>query len=387
MMKRFLKLLGLTGALLFFLSCGGESKAPVTESEGIRIEGETLVLTSRAAQNANVEVQTASSADIAQALSYLGEVSGIPEKFAAIVGRLEGVVTVVSKKEGDKVTRGEAMVTVESRKLAESKLAYLESEQKYKFAKAAVEREASLLEKKISSKEAYQRVIHEKEEAMLNHAAALQQLKLLGFSEEWLHKLEKNPNQKMTSYTLRAPFDGEVVSRDVTMGEAITEDKVLFRLADLSQLRVEINVPLSAVSIFEKDMDVTVTNDSLELTTPGKVSLVSSVANSETRTVAIKVTIDNPDGKWRPGMPATVALKDRQVHAKVAVPNGAVHDMTDGQFVFVMVSPASFKRVAVTTGASDGKLLEILSGIAAGDKIAVANSLTLKSEWMKRAGE
>jgi membrane fusion protein, heavy metal efflux system len=375
--------------VLISLLAGCEKEVPPQPElpEGARIEGEVLHLTEKAVQNADIQMQTAGPADIVQALSYQGEVSGIPENFAAIVARLEGVVTVVSKKEGDHVTKGEAMVTIESRKLAEAKLAYLESEQKLDFAKEALVREAALLEKKISSKEAYQQVVHNKEEAELNHASALQQLKLLGFSEDWLHKLEKNPNQKMTSYTLRAPFDGEVISSDVTTGEAVTEDKVLFRLADLSELRVEIMVPLTAVAIFEKDMKVTVTNDSLSLKSPGYVCLVSSVANSETRTVSVKVNISNADGKWRPGIPATVELDDKKVHARVVVPLGAVHEMDNNEYVFVSQSPTAFRRVAVTTGATDANNLEIVNGINAGDKIAVVNSLTLKSEWMKRAGE
>ena len=380
-----------TASLLVLISllagCEKEAVPQPENPEGARIEGEVLHLTEKAVQNADIQLQVAGPADIVQALSYHGEVSGIPENFAAIVARLEGVVTVVSKKEGDRVTRGEAMVTIESRKLAEAKLAYLESEQKLDFAKEALVREAALLEKKISSKEAYQQVVHNKEEADLNHASALQQLKLLGFSEDWLHRLEKNPNQKMTNYTLRAPFDGEVISSDVTIGEAVTEDKVLFRLADLSELRVEIMVPLTAVSIFKKDMKVTVTNDSLSLKSPGYVCLVSTVANSETRTVSVKVNISNADGKWRPGIPATVELDDKKVHARVVVPLGAVHEMDNNEYVFVSQSPTAFRRVAVTTGAADANNLEIVSGINAGDKIAVVNSLTLKSEWMKRAGE
>ena len=382
------KIISIIILILSVTGCAREKEeASQPAPEGSRVEGEVLYLTARAAENADIQLQAASAADIAQALSYQGEVSGIPENYAAIVARLEGVVTVVSKKEGDRVSKGEAMVTIESRKLAEAKLAYLEAEQKLEFAEEALEREASLLEKKISSKEAYQRVVHEKEEAELNHSSALQMLKLLGFSEDWLHQLEKNPNQKMTNYTLRAPFDGEVISRDVTIGEAVSEDKVLFRLADLSELRVDINVPLTAVSIFEKDMEVSVTNDSLDLKSPGIVRLISSVANPETRTVSVKVGIDNADGKWRPGVPATVELKDKKVHAKVAVPVGAVHEMEGGSYVFMSTSPTTFKRTAVTTGAADASYLEVLTGLKAGEKVAVANSLTLKSEWMKRAGE
>lgn len=375
---------------LFITACSkskDDSSQDDKTEEGTRIDGDILVLTKNANENAKPGIKKAAPAQIARSLSYHGEIGGLPEKFAAIVARLEGIVTKVNFKEGDKVEQGEAMVTIESKKLAESKLAYLESEHRLDFAAQALEREASMVEKKISTKEAYQKVAHEKEEAILNHASALQQLKLLGFSEQWLHKLEKNPNQKMTSYTLKAPFTGEVLSTEVTMGEAVMEDKTLFTVADLSELQVEIKVPLTAVSVFKKEMKVVVISDELNLTSDGVVKFISSVANKETRTVSVKINIPNPDGKWRPGTNARVELKNKMVEAKTAIPLGCVHEFDDGLFVFVKSDTLSYKRVPVTVGVKDDKYIEITSGLKTGDPVVVDNSLALKSEWIKRSGE
>ncbi len=306
---------------------------------------------------------------------------------AAIVARLEGVVTKVAKKEGDKVEKGEAMVTIESKKLAESKLAYLEAEHRLEFAREALDREGKLMEKKISSKEAYQKVAHEKEAAELNHASAIQNLKLLGFSEDWLHKLEKNPNQKMTRYTLRAPFNGEVIHKNVTMGEAVVEEKTLFKLADLSELLVEVKVPMASVPLFEKGGTVKVACDILDLTAEGIVSFVASMAEAETRTVPVRIAIPNPEGKWRPGMPARVKIENAELEAAVTVPLAAVHEIGGTPSVFVETAENTFRVVKVTLGAQDKERQEITEGIAAGDRVVVANSLTLKSEWLRREGE
>ncbi len=373
--------------LFIFTACHQETKEAAPEAAEPAGPSDVLTLSSAAVANAKLGIQQAGPDVIRQELSLQGEVQAVPEKLAAIIARLEGVVTKVARKEGDAVKKGEAMVTIESKKLAETKLAYLEAEHRLHFAREGLEREAKLMEKKISSKETYQKVAHEKEEAELNHASALQQLKLLGFSEEWLHKLEKNPNRQMTRYTLRAPFNGEVILKDVTMGEAVVEEKTLFKLADLSELLVEVKVPIVSVPLFQKGNTVEVICDVLDLKAEGTISFVASMAEAETRTVPVRITISNPEGKWRPGMPARVEMKNVDLKAQVAVAVGAVHEIAGKPSVFVQAGANAFRLVPVTLGAEDEERQEITDGIAAGDQVVVENSLTLKSEWLKREGE
>lgn len=389
MISKYIYILIMVVSALFTVSCDKEPSKPPSEVEQSAEPepSDVLTLSSAAAANAKLSIEKAGPAVIHQEFFLQGEVQAVPEKLAAIVARLEGVVIKVSKKEGDKVEKGEAMVTIESKKLAETKLAYLEAEHRLRFAEEALEREAKLMEKKISSKEAYQKVAHEKQAAEINHASALQKLKLLGFSEERLHALEKNPNQRMTRYTLRAPFNGEVILKDVTMGEAVVEEKTLFKLADLSELLVEVKVPMGSVPLFQKGGTVQVTCDVLDLTSNGTISYVASMAEAETRTVPVRITIPNPDGKWRPGMPARVEMKNVDLKVAITVPVGAVHEIMGKPSVFVQTSSNVFRLVSVSLGAKDKARQEITDGIEAGDPVVVRNSLTLKSEWLKREGE
>lgn len=365
-------------------SGGGEGEqvevAPRTE------DPQLLELSDQAAQNAGIEIAVAQEAKIQRTLVLQGEIQPVSENLASIVARLEGVVTKIFKKEGDHVETGEEIVTIESKKLAETKLAYLEAEHKLEFAEDALERERKLMDRQITSKEVFQKVEHDLEEAELGHAAALQRLKLLGFSEKWLHKLEKNPNQKMTSYTLRAPFGGEVVKKDVTIGEAVVEDKTLFNLADLTKLNVEIQVPMRSIPSFEMGKVVSVKCETLSLETSGKTTFISSTAEVETRTIPVRVTIDNPDGKWRPGMPAAVVVEDASHMAEVAVPVEAIQDVDGRPTVFVQTDDNSYRLVNVKLGEGDEHFKEITEGLKKGDRVAAANSLTLKSEYLKKQG-
>ena len=366
--------------------CGGEKEERTAEPESSG-DDDILVLSQEASRNAAIGTAKAGEARIVESLVIQGEVRPIPERLASIVARLEGVVTDIYKKEGDRVEKGEEIVTIESKKLAETKLAYIEAEHKYEFAKEALEREKKLMDKQITSKEVYRKVEHDVQEARVAHEAALQRLRLLGFTEKWLHRLVKRPDQKMTRYTLKAPFGGEVIEKSVTMGEAVEEDLTLFRLADLSELHVEIMVPMRSIPSFELGKRVTVRCEVLGLETEGEVTFVSSTAMSETRTIPVKVTIVNPKGEWRPGQPATVRLKDSSHMAAVTVPAAAVHQVDGREVVFAREGDRGFRMVEVELGERDGERIEILGGLDGDETVATKNSLVLKSEYLKRQGE
>jgi len=381
-------IMGLAFTLLVVPACTrsqAEKAQPVATSlaSASPVPSGTLRLSSQQLQRAKVSVESTTQAKVAQRLDFQGDVQAIPERLAAIVARLEGLVTSVAKREGDKVKKGEAMVTIKSKKLGEAKLDYLEAEHRLEFATDALEREKQLIEKRISSKEEYQRVAHEREAAELNHAAALQRLRLLGFSEAGLHQLEENPTQTMTDYTLRAPFAGEVIAKDVTLGDAVPEDKTLFRLADLSELQVQFKVPIETVPLVTKGDKAHVVCDRVGLEADGVVSHVASIADTETRSVTVRATLPNPDGQWRPGMPVHIELEQEARQARVVVPLEAVHDIDGQATVFVFVAPGTFRAQPVTLGQKGEGVQEVLEGVEAGAKVATKNSLVIKSEWLE----
>ncbi len=387
MIRRTVYAAALVAGLALATGCQKATPEATESAEPTPVDPNVLTLSSAAVEKAELGFHVVKAEAIQQPQSFPGEVRAVPERLASVVARLEGIVTRVAIKEGDRVKQGAALVTIQSRKLAEAKLAYLEAEHRLDFSREALKRETKLVDKGISSKEAYQKVAHEREEAELAHAAALQRLKSLGFSEARLHGLIDDPNQEMMSYTLVAPFAGEVISKTVTTGQAVMEDQTLFGLADLSELLVEIKVPMKSVAQFEKGAKVRAICEAIGLETEGTVSAIASIAEAETRTIVVKVTIANPDSTWRPGMPASVELAGAKQTKALAVPLSAIHDLRGKSSVFVRTGPSTFKVVNVTLGAKDDRVQAITAGLAAGDEVVVENGIALKAEWLRSQGE
>jgi len=108
--------------------------------------------------------------------------------------------------------------------------------------------------------------------------------------------------------------------------------------------------------------------------------------DKETRAARVVATLDNPDRLWRPGsfVTAAIAVESRQV--PVVVPATAVQTVDGRKVVFVRMSEGFEKRDVVLGGRDDG-MVEVTSGLAAGETIASSNTFPLKAELSKPGDE
>ena len=118
----------------------------------------------------------------------------------------------------------------------------------------------------------------------------------------------------------------------------------------------------------------------------GKVSYVGSLLGEQTRTATARVVIDNPGLAWRPGLFVNVSLVRGSKNAAVTVAADAVQTIEGKTVVFTKV-PQGFQAQPVTTGASDGKNVEILAGLQAGTQYVATGSFVVKAQQGKGGAE
>ena len=114
----------------------------------------------------------------------------------------------------------------------------------------------------------------------------------------------------------------------------------------------------------------------------GRISYVGSLLGEQTRSARARVTVANPQGAWRPGLFVTVSVLGGEQTVAVSVPAEAVQTIADQAVVF-RAAGQGFEAVPVKTGRSDARRVEIVQGLAAGDKVAAANAFVLKAELGK----
>jgi len=108
------------------------------------------------------------------------------------------------------------------------------------------------------------------------------------------------------------------------------------------------------------------------------------VVGEATRTAVARVVLPNPTGVWRPGLFVAATVQVEEVRVPVAVPDESVQTI-DGRPVVFVPEGEAFEPRPVVTGRTDGEWVEIVSGLAAGERCVIRNSFILKSELGKSA--
>ena len=113
---------------------------------------------------------------------------------------------------------------------------------------------------------------------------------------------------------------------------------------------------------------------------------MSPLLDKDTRTARVVAAIDNVDGSWRPGSFVTAAIAIEEHSAPVVAPFDAVQSVGGGKAVFVRTKDG-FEKRDVVLGLRDVQCVEIVSGLAAGETIAVSNTFSLNAELSKPGEE
>lgn len=200
-----------------------------------------------------------------------------------------------------------------------------------------------------------------------------------------------NLRDKLTKTIIRAPHEGTLLLRDLTEGQVITGASaqnggtLLGEVADLSGLMVRTNVNEIDVARLKVGDAANVRIDPLRnLMLTGTVRrIATSAAESpvdRTRVFPVDVVVDTPDPRLRPGMSATVTFTLSHADNTPAIPLSAVFTTPDSvRYVFVRTA-TGFAPRAIDIGIADTRRVQVLTGLALGDEVALTRPLVFEGE-------
>jgi Cu(I)/Ag(I) efflux system membrane fusion protein len=197
-------------------------------------------------------------------------------------------------------------------------------------------------------------------------------------------ELERTGHSRRT-VALASPIGGTVIARNVAQGARVEPGLSLLTVADLSRVWVIAQVyerDLAAVRIGQKAL--------VELAyLPGRlfegtVDFVYPVLEGGTRTASVRVALPNPDLALKPEMFAEVRLV-REYGERLSVARHAVIETGTRRMVFVELSPGSFEPREIETGVQLAERVEVVAGLAEGERVLAEGAFFLDSESRLRA--
>lgn len=171
---------------------------------------------------------------------------------------------------------------------------------------------------------------------------------------------------------IRAPFAGVLGLSSVTAGTLVNPGGVITTLDDIDVVRVDFPVPERYLGVLQAGTPIRATIDAYgDEVFAGRIALIDTRINEQTRAVTARAEIPNPGARIRPGMALQVAVQ-QGLRTAPAAPEAAVQYEGDGAFVFRITRGergSTAQRVEVETGSVAGGFVEIVSGLSVGDRI------------------
>ncbi len=334
-------------------------------------------VTLTSAQRQNIHLYTVASATFRRSIETNGVVDFDNDQATSVLAPVSGPVSRLLVSLGQRVKEGDPLAVVDSPDFAAAVSAYRKA-----LATAQTDRRLADLDKDLLQHQGVPQREAEQAEtdaanAEFDRDAALQTLVSLKLDPQIIKDIQEGRPTSRIEGMIRAPIAGTVVEKLITPGQLLQAGTTqCFTVADLSRVWV-------MAQLFGSDLASVRLGDPAEVETgigsnnfSGKVDNISALVNPDTRSVAVRVVVDNPGGFLKKQMYVRVRIQARQESTGLLVPVSAIlRDDENMPFVYVAQADGSFARQQVTLGYRSGDQYDISSGLKAGDQIVVDGAI------------
>jgi cobalt-zinc-cadmium efflux system membrane fusion protein len=377
-------------AVAMAAACGGAPQADeAPPAPAVSARGD-VTMTSDEIAHAGIRWAPVKATTLADIAEVPGELAPNEDRTARLGAPARARVLTLHVHMGDRVARGQALVTLASEEAAAAKAAHakavadLNSQRvAARYARSALDRADRLLDLKAISRQEVERarVDHEAAESMRVQAEAeveradttLAQLGVTGKGGEMV---------------VRAPLAGIVLSRDVVPGSVVNAGDSLLMITDTTTLWLEIAATERVAPALRVGSRVTFTVRELAPSIfDAVVEDIGAALDPATRTLPIHAVVVNPAGVLRPAMFATVLLPLGDARPGVTVPDTAMQLLGQRPVVFVAApdgaGSARFERRDVDVGARRGNEVHVLGGVSPGEVVVTEGAFAVKSAFAR----
>jgi cobalt-zinc-cadmium efflux system membrane fusion protein len=313
-----------------------------------------------------------------------GEIRVDERAYAEVGSPVSGRITAIHVQPGDNARAGDALVTLRSTEVGRARAEHAAALARRTLARQAADRIRVLVGERIAPQRELQQADADLAAAESGVDAAATGLAALGVGPT------VPGGQDVSSLVLRAPIAGVVLDREALLGQAVDPANTLVRIAGLDRVWL-------VVQAFERDAVRVRRGTTARVVFPafpgqartGRVTWIGQRVSPDAHTMPVRIELPNTDRALRPGMTASAQVPLANTLGRVlSVPAPALQRLADAWVVFIPRGDDEwhFEVRTVGRGRDLGAAVEILSGLAVGDRVVVDGSFVLKAEAEKARG-
>ena len=340
--------------IIFLLAACGNNQQTKESDEIISAEN-TVTLSAAQLKNAGIETGKMEQRRISSILKVNGRVDVPPQNMVSISFPLGGYLKYTKLLPGMHVRKGEVLAVLEDMQFIQLQQDYLMGKEKLTYLQSEYQRQKDLNMEQAASDKVFQQTQSDYQSQKILLRGLKEKLNLIGINVDKLN--ENNINR---SVKLFSPIDGYVSMVYVNVGKYVSATDVLFDIVDPKDIHLNLTV-------FEKDISrlsvgqqvLAYTNDNPEKKFRADILLIGKNISGQ-RAVEVHCHFERYDKTLLPGMYMNAEISITSLNAQV-VPEEAIVQWQNEQFIFTVDDKSQFTMTKVQTGVFENGMIEILS--------------------------
>lgn len=342
--------------------------------------GEELIVTDNQIRNLGIEFAAPEPAPSRAAIEATARVVVPPGNEAYVSTPQAGLVGGLSVAAGEEVVGGQALATLHSPEFLALQREFLDALNASLLASSELDRDQQLFEEGIVSGRRLQETTTRARIAATSLNEHRQLLQISGLSEIEIQALETNQVLQPV-LEIRAPFDGVVIERFAVAGARLDTMSPIYRIADLSTLWLEIDVPQDRITSVRPGMKVAVAGSPVEF--PAEVITIGRTVDPGTQAISVRAVLTEDGHGLGPGqfVSARIVSDNDDAESPIwMIPAAAVTRSGDNNYIFVRVPRGITVHLAMVVG-SDSRSVFFSANVDAQSLIAIKGISAIKSLW------
>jgi cobalt-zinc-cadmium efflux system membrane fusion protein len=359
-------------AVMSFASCSSKSDS---KPQTVAVTDNNARLT--ATQREHVQLYTVQPSRFHRTIETTGVVDFDNDQATSVLAPFSGPVSQLLVSLGAQVKEGTPLAAVDSPDFATAISTYRKALATARTDRRLADLDKDLLEHNGVSQRERDQAETDAVSAEADRDAALRALVSLKVAPQTIKDIQEGRLVSDTKAFIRSPIAGTVVEKLITPGELLQAGSTAcFTVANLSRVWV-------LAQLFGSDLAAVSLGDSAQVVTgigsngsSGKVDNISALVDPDTRSVKVRVVVENPGNLLKKQMYVRVLIQARQESSGLLIPVSAVlRDDENLPFVYVAQSDGSFARQHLTLGYRVGDQYDIGAGLRAGDRVVIAGGI------------
>lgn len=346
-------------------AAGRDEVAPRNNDVVVRIAKEAIA-------RSGIRIAEVQAVPAISGIDVPAEVQAEPDRLAHVSSVVSGQIARVNVSVGDHVQPGQTLAIIRSVALGEARAQAARARANVDVAEANFRRQQQLQHEGIGAERQFLEAQAELRRAQAEQSAADRALEVYGRGGSG------------SEITIKSPIAGRVIARHATVGEVKRSSDILFEITDITTVWVVGRVyQQDAGRVREGASAVLRLRAHPERTFEGSLDYVAPALDETTRTLPVRVVLDNPEGLLRPGLFGTLAISPAEAGTAPmpAVLSSAIQRLGNSTVVFVPgIEEGEFIALPVVTTPHAGELVQVRGELSAGDRYVADGAFVLKSE-------